>query len=593
MKRLGHRAGLLALCVASFASRVESQPPDRAAPERWLVLPVVIAGDPETDVETLHGPAESVRQALAVRGVSAWRPDRAAERFEVIGSAPAPEVTQSDIDRWVERSRSAVKHLARADYKSARRDLRAAQQVADRAAEELNREGDRAQQVLDTCLFMVRAYVETRNDAEARRQARECRYLVPKVEASAFRHTPEVLDLLAEVDREIASEAPAQLTVRSQPGDCRVRINGVELGRTPLREVELPVGTYRLQVECHPDRRGRIHRVGVESGPQSITVDVAIDDAVRTRPVLSLQYLDPPLDSDETMALRMADARAVAGVLDAPGVLVLTAPTPDRVRVDLDAPRMPPASVWLPLSQGVLSNEDAARGIEALFDGRSVDFTEGHPVSQASWQAETQARPTVAANAQLPSDANPARRTAHLGARPRAQRIAGGSLLGAGGATLGVAIGLHFRRQTLGNQFERNPSSLGAAQDWRNARVGVYTSAAVGGSAMVSSLPLLLPKRARAPWWAWTLGAAGVGLTAYAIYEGVTMTRCPDPYIGNASAVSDCVARGQEAGRVAIALGWAAPLLTVPLVYLLRPLRMEASVAASPEGAFLSVGRSF
>ncbi|MBW2552207.1 MAG: hypothetical protein JRE73_15930, partial [Deltaproteobacteria bacterium] len=150
---------------------------------RWLVMPT-LGGAADADgrgvsVEGLHTTAEALRQDLGVRGQAVWRADRASERFEVVGSAPPPKVSQSDIDRWVERSRAAVRYLARADYKAARRELKAAQRLADRAAAELNREAARAQQVLDTCLFMVRAYVETKNNAEARRQARECRRLVP------------------------------------------------------------------------------------------------------------------------------------------------------------------------------------------------------------------------------------------------------------------------------------------------------------------------------------------------------------------------------------------------------------------------------
>ncbi|MBT8467908.1 MAG: hypothetical protein KJN97_04070, partial [Deltaproteobacteria bacterium] len=170
---------------------------------RWLVVPAVVRGGSDGDesvgVERLHTAAEALRQELVMRGRPVWRADRVSERFEVQGSAPAPTISQSDIDLWVERSRAAVRYLARADYKAARRELKAAQRLADRAAAELNREAARAQQVLDTCLFMVRAYVETKNDVEARKQARECRRLVPRVEPSAFRHTPEVRELLAEV----------------------------------------------------------------------------------------------------------------------------------------------------------------------------------------------------------------------------------------------------------------------------------------------------------------------------------------------------------------------------------------------------------
>ncbi|KPK50507.1 MAG: hypothetical protein AMJ63_14500 [Myxococcales bacterium SG8_38_1] len=226
-------AAALALSHGPSAQAEASEARAPAAGERWLVLPVHGAeADSESGVriETLHTEAESLRHELSRRGKEVWRADRASERFEAVGSAPAPEVSQSDIDRWVERSRAAVRHLARADYKAARRELKAAQRLADRAAEELNREAARAQQVLDTCLFMVRAYVETKNSVEARRQARECRQLVPRVEPSAFRHTPEVRAVLAQVDAEIASEAPGTLEVTSTPPDCLVRINGVELG---------------------------------------------------------------------------------------------------------------------------------------------------------------------------------------------------------------------------------------------------------------------------------------------------------------------------------------------------------------------------
>jgi hypothetical protein len=106
-------------------------------------------------------------------------------------------------------------------------------------------------------------------------------------------------------------------------------------------------------------------------------------------------------------------------------------------------------------------------------------------------------------------------------------------------------------------------------------------------------MPLLLPDYARTPWWGWTLGVAGLGLAGYAIYEGVTMTDCPEPYIADEAAVRSCVARGQEAGRLALALAGAAPLLSVPLVYLFRPLRAHPSVAVASEGAVVRVRKAF
>ena len=354
---------------------------------RWLLVPVLGGGADDAregiQIERLHTAAEALRQELAVRGHEVWRADRASERFEVVGSTPAPTISQSDIDLWVERSRAAVRYLARADYKAARRELKAAQRLADRAAAELNREAARAQQVLDTCLFMVRAYVETKNSAEARKQARECRRLVPRVEPSAFRHTPEVRELLAQVDEEMASEAPGKLEVRSTPSDCLVRINGVEFGRTPLTDIELPVGTYRMQVECEASERGRIHRIGVSSGTNVLEFDAALEQAIHTRPVLHLQY-----DSPEAWAKRMEQAREVGSILGGANVLVLSGLGPKLVRVDLGAAEYEPASAWLSVREGAPEAEDLRRVIDALFEGRSVDFTGPHPIARASWSVE-------------------------------------------------------------------------------------------------------------------------------------------------------------------------------------------------------------
>ena len=586
--------GALLLCPGGAADAQVDAPYSEAAASRWLVIPArdgEVGGGASTSVESLHLTAEALRQELSVRGEDVWQADRASERFEVVGSAPAPKVSQSDIDRWVERSRAAVRYLARADYKAARRELKAAQRLANRAAEELNREAARAQQVLDTCLFMVRAYVETNNGAEARRQARECRQLVPRVEPSAFRHTPEVRALLAEVDAEMAAEAPGTLEVTSTAADCLVRINGVEFGRAPLSGIELPVGTYRLQVECEEGRRGRIHRVAVVSGANAFAFDAGLERAVRTRPVLHLQYA-----SAEAWGERMQHAEGVARSLGGTDVLVLGAVREDVIRLDLGGPQREPASTWIAVHDGAPESEDLRRAFDAMFDGRSVDFTGAHPMSRASWKAEAlqKSRAAVGALTAATTAAESEGRPSWRGVpRPRSQRVAGWSLFGLGVASVGASVGLHVWRGELGDRFVGSPGNLSAAQQWNDVRIGVWTTAAFGGAATAAAMPLLLPDYDRTPWWGWTLGAVGLGLTGYAIYEGVTMTSCSEPFIGDAGRAQACVTRGQEAGRLSLALAGAAPLLTVPLVYLIRPLRAEPTVSASRAGIVVQVRKAF
>jgi hypothetical protein len=571
-----------ALAQESIAER------DPPTTHKWLVLPAELSSLGSTDtlsLEALHSVSEAVRQDLALRGLPVWAADRATERFEAVSSAPAPEVSQTDIDRWAERSRAALRYLARADYKAARRELKAAQALADRAAEELNREAARAQQVLDTCLFMVRAYLETSDPAEAKRQTRECRQLVPRVEPSSFRHTPEVRDLLAEVDAEIATEAPGSLEVTSEPAGCLVRINGIGFGKTPLSGIELPAGTYRVQVECDPTRRGRIHRVAIDSGPNRFTFDDQLEQVVRTRPVLHLDYASS-IDWDA----RMDHAGSVAEVLDGAGALAVSSVPGGVLRLDSNASHLEPASVWIPAAAGSPTREDVERAVDAILEGRSVDFTGPQPVARASWW--TEANPV----ARPPESVEPVslHTTAAEGsARPHGQRIAGWTTFGVGVASIGASVGLHVWRGRLGDTFVDMPSNVNDARRWNDIRIAVWTTAGAGGAAVSAAMPLLLPNHRRTPWWGWLSGAAGLGLTGYAVYEGVTLTTCPEPFVGDEAAARACVDRGQEAGRLSLALAGAAPLLTIPLVYLIRPLRAEPSVSVNAGGAVVKIRKAF
>jgi hypothetical protein len=261
------------------------------------------------------------------------------------------------------------------------------------------------------------------------------------------------------------------------------------------------------------------------------------------------------------------------------------------VRVDLSADGHEPASTWIAVGGGAPDAEDARRAIDALFEGRSVDFTGPHPIARASWQDELASSVAVGATTAAVTEGESERKGG--APRPRNQRIAGWSLFGVGVASIGASIGLHVWRGELGDRFIETPANLSAAQKWNDVRIGVWTTAAFGGVATSAAMPLLLPDYERTPWWGWTLGAVGLGLTGYAIYEGVTMASCPEPYVADQVAVASCVARGQEAGRLALALAGAAPLLTIPLVYLLRPLRAEPSVSVTGEGAMVKVRKAF
>ena len=157
--------------------------------------------------------------ALASAELTALALDDARERFEAHGSSEPASLSEAELDEWLSLSRLAVRHLAHADHAAAIATLRQADALSGRALVELSRQEPRARQVLDTCLYGVRAAIET-HDSHAAAQAMECRRLVPRLAPSPYNHTPEVLELLASVDRELAARA-VTLQIESAPSRCQ------------------------------------------------------------------------------------------------------------------------------------------------------------------------------------------------------------------------------------------------------------------------------------------------------------------------------------------------------------------------------------
>ncbi|MBN8612101.1 MAG: hypothetical protein J0L92_16020 [Deltaproteobacteria bacterium] len=102
-----------------------------------------------------------VADTAATTGTTLRSHDAAREALVASHGEDPPEVSESDLARWVASSRQAVRSLARADYDGARSALAQAEAVTDPALAELNREATRARQVLDMCLYLVRSLEET------------------------------------------------------------------------------------------------------------------------------------------------------------------------------------------------------------------------------------------------------------------------------------------------------------------------------------------------------------------------------------------------------------------------------------------------
>ncbi len=569
------RAVLLTLvfCV-SFAPRAAAQVEDP-----WLIIPTTSTSDDAWIEPT----AVKVRTELVERGVEVWSFPSAATRFEAGGSAPSAQVTEGDIQEWVDRSTSAIRNLAAGDYTTALEQLNEAQELSQSAAEELNRESERSQRVLDTCLYIVRALLETGSESRAKAMARECRKLVPLGDPTSLMHPPVVMEVLEQVDASRVDQT-GSIRVASQPSACTVRVNGVMVGDTPLEMRDLFPGRYRVQVECDSEQRGRVHTANVIAGPTDVFVDVRFDRTVETEPLLHLRYQS----ETERQQDQIRDAEEISKVVPAGARLLVSAPVADVLQLDLyrGTPLALSAAARIPMGPLGPSRGDIALAVRALFQGECTDFTGAQP---AAFLCEKQ---EIDVGEEAPVVEDGASKS-----RPRGQFIAGLTLASVGTVSLMTGYILLVPRASLAEDWVNeadNGDDSATQQKWLNMGTAIILTSSVGAASLVAAMPLALPNRAKTPWWAWLAGGLGIGAAAASGYLASTVNDEPEPTTScsstqvTATDARRCVRRAEMTALAILTGVTAAPLLTIPLVYLIRP--KEAKVSVSPNIRVLRAG---
>lgn len=562
--------GLLLVAVLSSCSF----PPAIAHAEGpWLIIPELSSEDDGWVKPT----ATKVRSELQELRVDVWSLDIAATRFEAEGSAPAAEVTKGDIERWAERSTAALRSLAEGDYETAIEQLSRAQELSLAATEELNREREGSRRVLDTCLYMVRALLETGSESRAEGMIQECRKLVPRGDPSTLMHPPAVIEMLERVDTS-RSEQTGLIRVNSEPSGCSVRINGVVLGSTPFESQDLFPGRYRVQVECD-QQRGRVHIADVIAGPTEMFVDLRFDGAIETDPLLYLRYPS----SEEQQEHGVADAQKVIGTVPAGAVLLMSAPAPDLLELSLyrGVPLSISSVTRIPSGPGGPSRGNIALGVRALVEGRCTDFT-GTVPSELRCGREAEVVEEIA-DGPAPPDRNSRRRA-----------IAGWSLIGVGGASLVAGYVLMGPRSSVASSWVAGIDASGMSdpatqQKWTSMGTAIVATSSVGAASLVAAMPLVLPREPKVPWWAWLSGGLGVGALVTSAVIGSTVsdqgdpgTSCTSPSINGVDA-RICVRRAQRTDWAVLLGVTAAPLLTIPLTYLFRPKQENGRQHVQPQ----------
>jgi tetratricopeptide (TPR) repeat protein len=348
--------------------------------DSWLVFPSTIGRSGDT-VDAPRAVATALVKRLPAQKTMSGK--LAQSYFEKRGSSTPVPVSHSDLEALSQDAQLALYHVASGLLSQARHDVARALVRADRALESLNRESISAQQLLDACLFMVRAHLMAHEHAQALEQALECRRRVPELDPDPKMHPPEVIGLVAEAEAELRLRNPGALRVESEPDGCTVYVNGRPLGRAPLELPQLSPGEYRLQAECTEGEVGRVHRVTVSNGRVVKHIDTRFDAAVVTALEPSLRYTNPA----DQRAYGEPDAVEIGRIVGVDTVLwthpALDAqiqPRPGIVEVTRLRVRDGAQQARVLVHAG--DDKSLAATIAALEASRSADFT-GSPVPKS------------------------------------------------------------------------------------------------------------------------------------------------------------------------------------------------------------------
>jgi hypothetical protein len=543
---------LIGLCLASTAEGQAGAP--------WLVLPSTAS----TNATWAEPAAKAFRRELYDRGIDVWALDRASARFEKNGSAAPAQLSDSALEDWEAQSHEALVILARGQYAEALDQLDEAQRLSRSAPEALNRDPKRAEKVLGTCLYVVRGLLATGSILLAEQLAQECRQLVLQGTPSPAMHPPNVLETLGRVDAGRAEQKGA-LYVESRPSGCSVRVNGLQVGETPVDVGQLYPGRYRVQVECAEGEAGRVHTADVGFAQTDVFVDARFDSVVRTKPLLSLRYPD----TGEGAQHQLGDAERITAIVPAGALILMDEAAPGVLKVQLlrGVPLGSQALVLVRAGPRGPRAVDAAVATAALINGDCKDFTEKEPQTIPCSDSVDFRASQLGAVDDLPDD-----RT------PRGRRISGLALAGVGSAALLTGYVLLAPRASVAESWVDSVvagmTDTAKQQQWLNLGWTIAITSAVGATALVAAMPLALPKRDKPPWWAWLSGGLGLGLAAFSVAYGSTAgsepsAGCSEADLSSADAVT-CVRRGEHVSLAVLTGVTAAPALTVPLVYLFR-----------------------
>lgn len=538
-----------------------------AAHAQLLVVPTE-TGD--TQAGRVPNVAAQLEQYIMDLGTPVLTRREAASRFERRESSAPTVIDRTDLDVIAEQAQEALLFVATGRNQRARAAVAQVMERAERTLESLNREAESATNLLDSCLFSVRAMLAARDREGARQRAFECRRLVPDMEPEPYTHPPPVRQLYEDVQRELSSGSGGTLRIRTDTPGCEVLLNGRNLGTTPFDAPHLPPGEYRVQAECD-NVPGRVHRVTMTASGTDLTINTRRDRFLRTSEELSLVYpTQQELDADG-----FEDARQVARAVGATEIVWIR---PDGEGLRHERFEVDDGRTLATVRSHATDTRDELRVLASmLVAGESHDLLLDEPI-------EVQHPRSGVSSEALAADG------------PSDTPVVGIALFSAGAALLATSWVMYSQVQANENDIQRlefgDTAFLDQLDSLYTSRWLMGSTAVAGGAAMSIALPFLLPEQKAGdpavPWWGWALG----GIASAGLAGAVVLATQPEPCLGMGR--TNCFIT-EKPWLLSISLAaHTAPLFGVPLTYLLRGVTEDsnaaATVTADSTGAHFSLG---
>jgi len=506
----------------------------------WLVTQIGVSARSEREF------AEKIVALLRETRLEVIDPDRAASVFEHRHSKAPVLLPPSELEKLQQAIASLSHYLALENLAEAQQSLKVLKELTPDVADYLNRKMVQAEELFQACLLTAHLLRKGGRREKAYQQIGDCVRTFPGFEPKRGDYPPHIISIFYRAAAEIDATTPATVQIRVSSGDgCRARINGVDWGPTPTKVPGIRASQVRIQVECG-DRPGRIYTKQIRPGNNRFVFDARFDQVVRTEGGLLLQYSN----LDESQTYRVADNSRIAEVVGAGHVLQIDLQTQTLYRIDVASKRQ--------IASEHFKADSLAQAVHRLVTFEIPKAEEELKLNQYTF---------------APDDRGHDYETMAWG------------YTGAGLSLISLATGWIYWAVRRGERYDFLQS--GEPGEYRGYEAPTLVFSALGAAGLSASMVIVLPQQPDVPWWSWLIGSGGVGLAAFGIYlwqedefdclEYDADDRCiesanTDTFTGPFLALQSL------------------PLLSVPMIYLIRHLSNDEHDSGTRDGISVSAG---